>query len=133
MKEELKNANEEIKYLKEKETVENSDGKSEDEFSCNICDMSFKSKKKLKIHNQSDHNPWIKCDSCDATFEKICDLEVHVEITHDSVEKFQCEKCCKTFVLKWRFKKHQELHTNTQIRRCHSFNNQKHCPLYKKY
>ena len=57
--------------------------------------------------------------SCDKTFEKTCDLEFHVRENHDSVEMLQCEKCDKTFVLEWRFKEYQEIHTNKKIRKCH--------------
>ena len=97
--------------------------------SCKICDESFRSKKTLKYHNQSNHNKLIKCKSCDKTFEKNCDLELHFNENHDSAEHLECVKCGKRFVLEWRLKKHQEIHTNQNIRKCHYFNNQKCCPF----
>ena len=127
VKEELKNVKDERKS--EKETVEDPKGISEKEFSCKICDQSFRSKKTLKYHNQSNHNKLIKCKSCDKTFENNCDLELHINENHDSAEHLECVKCGKRFVLEWRLKKHQEIHTNKNIRKCHYFNNQKCCPF----
>ena len=127
VKEEIKNVKDERKS--EKETVEDPKGISEKEFSCKICDQSFRSKKTLKYHNQSNHNKLIKFKSCDKTFENNCDLELHINENHDSAEHLECVKCGKRFVLEWRLKKHQEIHTNQNIRKCHYFNNQKCCPF----
>ena len=71
-KEELKNVKDEMKYLKEKETAEDPKLNLENEFTCEICDQSFRSKKSLKMHNQTNHTPRIKCKSCDETFDKTC-------------------------------------------------------------
>ena len=128
VKDELKNVKEEQKANKT-ESVENPKVSQEPEFKCKVSNQPFGSKKILKMHNQTNHAPQIKCESCDEIFEKNCDLEYHIERSHKFVEKFECEKCCKTFVLKWRFKKHQENHTNQSIRKCHYFNNQKCCPF----
>ena len=81
------------------------------------------------MHNLSNHTPRFKCKTCDEAFEKNCDLESHIEKSHGSVKKIECDKCGKEFVLKWRLKKHQDMHTNQNIRKCHYFNNQKKCPF----
>ena len=81
------------------------------------------------IHNQSNHTPLIKCESCDETFKKNCDLELHIQRSHFSVEMFECDKCGKQFVLKWRLRKHQDIHNNQNIRKCHYYNNNKKCPF----
>ena len=39
----------------------------------------------------------------------------------------QCEICVKTFVLLWRLRKHQSNHGDENQKKCHYFNNQKHC------
>ena len=52
-----------------------------------------------------------------------------VKEKHVSSEKFQCGKCHKTFVLKWRLSKHQEIHDNLSVKKCHYFNNKKFCPF----
>jgi hypothetical protein len=43
---------------------------------------------------------------------------------HD--ERFDCEICAKTFVFKWRMRKHVEGHRNPNVK-CHYFNNNKSC------
>ena len=119
-KNELNDVKEELKNVKEeKETEKTPILKPEDVFNCKICDLSLRSKKELKMHNQSKHTQRIKCDECDETFGKNCDLESHIEQSHDSVNKFECDKCGKNFVLQWRLKKHQDIHTNQNIRKCH--------------
>ena len=40
-----------------------------------------------------------------------------------------CDLCGKTFVMKWRFKKHTEAHSNKSQKYCHYFNNDKSCPF----
>ena len=47
---------------------------------------------------------------------------------HEEKENHECDKCCKTFVLKWRLKKHMSIHDLTEIKGCHYFNNNKKCP-----
>ena len=91
--------------------------------------VSFISKKSLKMHIQSEHTRKIKCESCDQTFKKNCDLESHIERIHDLVEKFKCDKCDKCFVLNWRRDKHMKLHTNASVKPCHYFNNGGKCPF----
>ena len=69
---------------------------------CNECDKTFESKTKFKKHKLEIHQTKIKCNDCDKEFTKNCELEVHVINEHQSVQKFQCDLCDKTFVLKWR-------------------------------
>ena len=93
------NVKEEIKYLNEREKMWKTKRDKADEFSCKIC-VYIRSKKKLKMHNKSDHNPKITCESCEEAFEKNCDLEhVSVERSHDLVKKFECDKCGKKKLL----------------------------------
>ena len=44
------------------------------------------------------------------------------------MKELNCEKCEKTFSLRWRLKKHQESHDKANARFCHYFNNEKICP-----
>ena len=106
MKEEFMNVKEQMKHPQEKENVENPNLNPVCEFSCKICDKSFGSQKKLKMHNQSNHTPLIKCELCDETFKKNCDQEILSQRNHFSVEMFECDKSGKQFVLKWRIRKH---------------------------
>ena len=81
---ELKNVKEQMKLPQEKENEENPNLNTVCEFSSKICDLSFGSQKKLKMHNQSNHTPLIKCELCDETFIKNCDLELHIQRSHYS-------------------------------------------------
>ena len=49
--------------------------------------------------------------------------------THEQVEEIQCDKCDKTFSLKWRLMQHEKMHESSNRKWCHYFNNQKPCPF----
>ena len=66
---------------------------------------------------------------CDEKFQRNCDLELHIKALHKVPKSFECSKCDKTFVLSWRLKKHQEIHTSNVTRFCHYYNNNKECPF----
>ena len=57
------------------------------------------------------------------------DLEIHIKSSHAQYELFKCDKCEKNFSLKWRLKKHMELHTTKVTKQCHYFNNCEKCPF----
>ena len=57
----------------------------------------------------------IKFKLCEESFDKFDDLENHIEVCHEKHNVFQCDKCEKGFVLKWRLKKHIRLHEETNI------------------
>ena len=40
-----------------------------------------------------------------------------------------CKDCVKTYVFKWRLRKHEENHNNMSLKKCHFFNNEKACPF----
>ena len=63
----------------------------------------------------SDNTLDIKCKLCEESFDKFVDLENHIEVCHEKHNVFQCDKCEKGFVLKWRLKKHIRLHEETNI------------------
>ena len=82
----------------------------------------------MKKH-MSDKHPnlaQIKCRLCDKKFSKNCELERNIFDDHD-FKPFKCEKCDKTFVLRWRLRKHLSGH-ETKIK-CYYFNNGKDCPF----
>ena len=77
----------------------------------------------------SDNTLDIKCKLCEESFDTFVDLENHIEVCHEKHNVFQCDKCEKGFVLKWRLKKHMRLHAETNIKPCHYFNNDRNCPF----
>ena len=105
-------------------------GTSEQIVTCYECDKSFKSKKDLKKHLKASHVRKIKFKICEESFDKNCYLEEHIREKHETEEQYQCDKCEKTFTLKWRMKKHTEGHEMV-LKKCHYFNNKKSCPFEK--
>ena len=119
VKKELKAATDEIKLLKEvknPKTKRSGTENSENEIKCNKCDNAFRSRKSLKVHIAENHEKKITCKSCNKTFGKNSNLEIHVKEKRDS-----------SFLLKWRLSKHQEIHDNLSVKKCHYFNNKKFC------
>ena len=57
---------------------------------------------------------------------KNCHLKDHVRENHKAIEKYKCDKCDKTFLLKWRLRKHREGHEKNS-KKCHYFNNNLIC------
>ena len=53
---------------------------------------------------------------------------MHLEEQHKRSKQFECEQCDKTFALKWRLKKHLEVHSQEITKFFHYFNNEKYCP-----
>ena len=125
VKKKLNDAQEEIKDLK---GYKCQSGKSESVHECRQCSFFGQTKKILKSHNDKYHPNRIKCNACDQEFKINSDLELHIQTNHDSREKYSCEHCDKQFVLKWRLQKHQQIHTQHKIKKCHYFNNGKICP-----
>ena len=96
---------------------------------CKVCDQLFSSRRILKKHLIENHPSRIECKECETSFDKNSDLEVHIKMYHESNAKYPCDLCGKTFVMKWRFKKHTEAHSNKSQKYCHYFNNDKSCPF----
>ena len=70
------------------------------------------------------------CNLCDEKFGKNCELEKHMNTEHKAPKEFSCNICSKTFHLKWRLVKHQDIHgENQSLKYCHYFNNEKVCPF----
>ena len=131
VKKELTDVKEELEICKSG-TVNNYNQKDKSEklLSCNECDMAFKAKKDLKEHLQACHVRKVKCKICDESFDKNCHLEEHIKENHEADKMYECDKCEKTFILKWRMKKHREGH-DMVLKKCHYFNNNKICPFEK--
>ena len=114
------------------EAIEETNTENERNFKkCKICDNSFKLKREFLLHLKENHPIKVKCKSCEEIFDKNSDLEEHIRTKHEQVETYKCEKCDKTFVLKWRLNKHQDMHVSSTTKKCHYFNNNKPFPYEK--
>ena len=115
----------EDKLGKREEVVENCLDK---EIECKVCEFKCESKQNLKKHIKENHPFEIECNLCATRFPKKSDLEVHLEVYHERKGQYKCDHCDKTFVLKWRLKKHLEVHSKSITICCHYYNNEKPCP-----
>ena len=95
---------------------------------CRKCETPAESEKELKKHIKEKHPVEVNCKVCEEVFKKNSDLEVHLKTFHGEKENHECDQCGKTFVLKWRLKKHMGIHNSAEIKGCHYFNNDKKCP-----
>ena len=94
---------------------------------CQVCEKSSQSVNNLKKHPNG--TPGVKCKVCGNSFVKNSDLELHIKKIHQDAEMYECDKCDKKFLLNWRLKKHQDIHsTRENLKFCHYFNNGKECP-----
>ena len=56
-------------------------------------------------------------------------MEKHLKETHsEKAEKLKCDKCDQQFFIKWRLRKHMEVHEK-DVKFCHYYNNEKRCPF----
>ena len=69
------------------------------------------------------------CNVCQMSFNRHVDLENHIRSSHEKHPVYQCDQCEKSFVLRWRLKKHINLHTKKNVSPSHYFNNNKNCPF----
>ena len=83
---------------------------------------------KDKEEKERSHTP-MKCNLCGKSYKRFIDLETHIMTNHEKYDVFPCDKCEKVFVVKWRLKKHMQLHSENFAQHCHYFNNGKECPF----
>ena len=78
-----------------------------------------------------DKQQFVICNLCTMKYEKVCDLERHIKSVHKEHDKFECGKCEKSFVTKWRLKKHVKMHFKLHLRECHYYKSKTYCPFDK--
>ena len=128
--EELRPLKQKVAYLEEKLKMVhlNDENVTKSYVKCKKCEMPAESVKELKTHMKVKHPVEVSCKICAESFVKNSDLEEHIRNLHEDKEKHECDECGKTFVLKWRLKKHMNIHTSSEIKSCHYYNNGKTCP-----
>ena len=92
-------------YIKH-QNIENTSEK----FACELCSKTFKYKKGLARHVNSEHmevETRFPCESCSKSFKYKETLTVHIKSQHADVEaRFSCEACPKTFKYKQDLTRH---------------------------
>ena len=83
-------------------------------FACEVCSKTFKYKKGLARHLNSEHmevQTSFPCESCSKSFKYKHSLTVHIKSQHADVEaRFSCEACPKTF----KYKQDLTIHFNSK-------------------
>ena len=97
------------------------------QFNCKECTLGFENKSELKMHILALHPKNYKCKLCEQIFETSKALECHLK-DHDAHKQFKFDLCEKTFIMKWRLRKHQTQHGSTNTRFPHYFNISGFCP-----
>ena len=97
---------------------------------CMKCDFTGNTYGEIKNHIIEKHPQKFQYKHCDLSFDKRSDLEEHISAQHEITESYKCTECDKTFILKWRLRKHTEIH-KSKSKYCHFFNNDKVC-LFEK-
>ncbi len=83
--------------------------KSEGQFKCEHCTLSFKKYSNLKQHRRIHVRPF-KCEVCPAGFQTSSNLErLHV---HNDERRFKCELFSSNFKRSDSLKKHRRIHTD---------------------
>ena len=79
----------------------------EPQFSCDICDKTFYTKKNylglLNIHNKT-----YECNECKKCFDSVRNLQRH-EKAHQGIKDFQCEICAKPYTSTRSLLQHMEI------------------------
>ena len=84
--------------------------------------------KTFKIQNRRE--PLLfKCELCYEHFVRSCELECHIKEHHKAYAEYVCEECDKTFVTKWRLKKHKSIHSGNIKTLCYYSKNNLFCPF----
>ena len=84
-------------------------------FSCQHCSYKAKGKFKIAEHQAFTHfnGGNVVCQHCDKKFQVPKHLEVHMQ-THMA---FSCSLCSKKFKHKWSLTKHENMHTETGLKK----------------
>lgn len=90
------------------------------ELTCDVCNNSFKSVKKLEVHKKT-HTTEYQCKICNKCFARIDILDTHFLTKHIRIKPFTCKYCGKTFnvrVALLRHERHHKKKNNSQSIRC---------------
>ena len=93
----------------------NGNFEDEEEFKCDMCDLSFKYKKGLNEHRRLKHelgtDKHFQCDDCPSQSQQKKSLDEHKRLQHtDEKPQFPCPDRGKVFNQKNNIKRHQNTH-----------------------
>ena len=75
---------------------------------CDICDVTIKSKQKLKDHIEAVHGEKkpFKCNICYISFSQSISLKRHIASIHEGVKPYKCGSCDKSYSYRIGLNKH---------------------------
>ena len=90
-------------------------------FQCNRCQMQFKQKGNLKVHQVNVHNKSSKyhCMKCDKYLPNASKFRDHMSF-HNGIRNYQCKICLKRFHTKSYIQVHMRIHTGERPSVCES-------------
>ncbi|XP_030371127.1 zinc finger protein 287 [Scaptodrosophila lebanonensis] len=89
-------------------------------FTCNVCDKSFKQKSILQRHIRAHKNEIQRCSQCPQIFRTQAALASHLLFHSGRELRYKCEVCSKHYLTKANLKQHQMKHDqNTPRYTCH--------------
>ncbi|CAH2100705.1 unnamed protein product [Euphydryas editha] len=78
-------------------------------FTCDTCNLVFKTRPSLNLHVVKNHTQNIVCDICKRTFSERYDLKRHM-VVHSQEKKFVCPLCKKCYKYERTLKRHLKNH-----------------------
>ena len=102
-------------HIKNKHSNEKHKPKRVEEFSCDVCNLKFKSKLLLTLHKRKFKHltGMVGCGSCGEMFSNINSLKVHEKEKHSAVQKAHiCELCGKSLASDKSLKAHVHTHSH---------------------
>ena len=107
-------------------------------YSWEICGKVLTSKPHLKRHAITHNPPTVPCPICGKIFSHQENVVRHVKTIHvsDDQKKYQCEICCKGFIVKTTLEDHMNWHNNVKPYKCelcpNSYRNQSNLLAHQK-
>ncbi|KAF5280816.1 hypothetical protein FQA39_LY17963 [Lamprigera yunnana] len=91
----------------------------DDQYSCDICDTSFKKLIDYTFHMQEhSEDKLYKCPLCEFKTDKGYLVKSHLYSVHDQFKKYKCELCGKGFAIFTHFQEHKYFHTGEKPFQC---------------
>ncbi|XP_055837826.1 zinc finger protein OZF-like [Episyrphus balteatus] len=88
---------------------------------CNICNIKFITKGKLKQHIKEQHlneGVMYPCDQCGKEFNNLVNLKRHQKVVHDGIKEYLCSHCDRSFGTAVTRNNHEKIHTDDRPYEC---------------
>ncbi|KAJ6633299.1 Zinc finger and BTB domain-containing protein 41 [Pseudolycoriella hygida] len=90
----------------------------DDEFVCNVCNKSFKSRQSVNAHIQRHIGQKLLCNICGKYLSNRNNLTKHYKTVHLKEKRYQCPQCQKRYDSGYRLRIHQNSHEGIRLFGC---------------